>query len=278
MKKSTAIALFITLTAFFTAPAIPRAGQSGSPETAREASPAQPLPRENNRGTAPAIPRAVREARSAQPPFSKNAPSPTGDETWGGFLGWESQREANTGKRLFRKYILASGDKTPGIPATPYAGQQTRAIKALSEKEIQGLLNGAGLGFAKAAELNQYPGPLHVLQLAGELGLTPARIARVKALYTRMKSEAVALGKQIVAREKHLDTLFATRRIDEASLRDATAGIGRLRGSLRAVHLSYHLKMKTLLTPHQTAAYSRLRGYGSGGGTMDHNKHGGQQR
>ena len=36
---------------------------------------------------------------------------------------------------------------------SPYQGEQLRAIKALSEGEISSLLNGQGMGFAKAAEL-----------------------------------------------------------------------------------------------------------------------------
>jgi len=173
-------------------------------------------------------------------------------------------------------HLHADQDRPP--KTAPYAGQQTRAIKALSQKEIQGLLKGAGLGFAKAAELNHYPGPVHVLELAVELGLTPAQSTHVKALYARMKSQAVPLGEQIVAHEKHLDTLFATQRINETSLRAATSEIGRLRGTLRAIHLGYHLKMKTLLSSHQIAAYDRLRGYGSGSGAINHGKHGGHQR
>ena len=55
---------------------------------------------------------------------------------------------------------------------SPYAGQQARDIKALSPDEIQGYLTGQGMGLAKAAELNGYPGPLHVLELAAELKLT----------------------------------------------------------------------------------------------------------
>ena len=50
---------------------------------------------------------------------------------------------------------------------SPYAGQQARQVKALSKAEIEGLLAGRGLGYAKAAELNHYPGPRHVLDLAG---------------------------------------------------------------------------------------------------------------
>ena len=54
------------------------------------------------------------------------------------------------------------------MPETPYAGQQTRTIKALSDDEIAALRNGEGMGMAKAAELNGYPGPIHVLSLAAQ--------------------------------------------------------------------------------------------------------------
>ena len=52
----------------------------------------------------------------------------------------------------------------------PYAGQQARAIKSLSDEDIAALLKGEGMGMAAAAELNGYPGPAHVLQLAGSSG------------------------------------------------------------------------------------------------------------
>src|ERR1700757_2891750 len=54
----------------------------------------------------------------------------------------------------------------------PYAGQQKREIKALSEEDVAGYLGGAGMGYAKAAELNGYPGPMHVLELGDRLELT----------------------------------------------------------------------------------------------------------
>ena len=51
----------------------------------------------------------------------------------------------------------------------PYAGEQQRAIKSLSEKDIADLQAGQGMGLAKAAELNGYPGPAHVLEHADAL-------------------------------------------------------------------------------------------------------------
>ncbi len=42
------------------------------------------------------------------------------------------------------------------VAASPYAGQESREIKALSPEEISSLLSGKGMGFAKAAELNGF--------------------------------------------------------------------------------------------------------------------------
>ena len=55
-------------------------------------------------------------------------------------------------------------------PSRPYAGQQVRTIKALSDDDIAALRKGEGMGMARAAELNGYPGPKHVLDSPGSLG------------------------------------------------------------------------------------------------------------
>jgi hypothetical protein len=59
-----------------------------------------------------------------------------------------------------------------GEVLSPYTGQEKREIKALSKKEIDGYISGDGMGFAKTAELNHYPGPRHVLDLADQLQLS----------------------------------------------------------------------------------------------------------
>src|ERR1700733_4313505 len=80
---------------------------------------------------------------------------------------------------------------------TPYAGQQDRTIKALSDDDLAGLLKGDGMGFAKAAELNGYPGPKHVLDLADRLNLTAGQRQRVQAIFEKMSLSAKPLGAQL---------------------------------------------------------------------------------
>jgi len=147
---------------------------------------------------------------------------------------------------------------------SPYAGQQHRDIKSLSEQDVQNLLAGRGMGLAKSAELNRYPGPAHVLAMADRLGLSAEQKSRTKAVFDAMESQARALGKALVEREAELDRLFASRRVTRASLESSLAEISKLQGELRAVHLEAHLAQTDILTPEQVAAYVELRGYGGG--------------
>ena len=156
----------------------------------------------------------------------------------------------------------AAQEKKP--PQGSYAGEERREIKSLSAEEIEQLRQGQGMGLAKAAELNHYPGPRHVLELAAELQLTPEQRAGAQATFAQMRDEAVRLGRQIVERETELDAWFAKGNIDSGKLRTATAEIGRLQGALRAAHLAAHLEMRRLLSPAQIKKYDELRGYSNG--------------
>jgi Spy/CpxP family protein refolding chaperone len=139
-------------------------------------------------------------------------------------------------------------------------------VKTVSADEAQGLLKGEGMGMAKAAELNHYPGPRHVLQLATDLHLTPGQTAATQALFDSMHQTAVSLGEEILAREKTLDELFAGGQPSAEEVSAQVSQIAVLEGRLRAAHLLTHLKQRQLLQPEQVAAYDKLRhGPGAGG-------------
>src|SRR5215471_17006142 len=87
------------------------------------------------------------------------------------------------------------------IAETPYAGLQARQIKSLSEQQVANLKAGRGMGMALAAELNGYPGPAHVLELADRLDLTPDQRTKVQTLFDAMKAEAIPLGSKLLERE-----------------------------------------------------------------------------
>jgi Spy/CpxP family protein refolding chaperone len=165
---------------------------------------------------------------------------------------------------------------TAAAESSPYAGLEGRAIKALSEEEIADLLAGRGAGMALPAELNHYPGPKHVLELAANLRLTPDQQAETRRLFGRMQAEAVSLGEAVVTREAELDQLFSSGAAEEGALRLLVADIARLRGELRFTHLKYHLAMRRLLSMEQVTAYDTARNYAGGQGAPSGvPKHGG---
>lgn len=177
---------------------------------------------------------------------------------------------------LFASLIIVAMTAT-GIAQTtsPYTGQEQRAIKALSEEEIRDLLEARGMGLAKAAELNSYPGPLHVLQLAAELGLSDAQRKATDSLYANMRQRALSIGRHIIEAERALDRAFANGGIEPATLRSQVGAIATLQGELRAVHLEAHLAQQALLTPEQVAQYDVLRGYRGSLMPRDSHRHGG---
>jgi Spy/CpxP family protein refolding chaperone len=144
----------------------------------------------------------------------------------------------------------------------PYAGMQQRAVKALSEQQIADLQAGKGMGLALAAELNGYPGPIHVLELGDQLlNLSAEQRRRVQQLYEAMKAEAIAAGEKLIESERALDQEFAAQKMTEARLTLLAAQIGERQGALKVVHLKYHLSTAELLSAEQRQRYSGLRGY-----------------
>src|SRR6478752_5362325 len=156
--------------------------------------------------------------------------------------------------------ILASLVFVTSVNAqTPYAGMQTRPIKALSDQQVADLGAGRGMGLALAAELNGYPGPSHILELADRLDLSTEQRSRVQSLFDSMKTEAVPLGTRLIEQESRLDGLFANHTVTPESLRATTAAIAEIQGTLRETHLKYHLLTAEILTPPQMIKYAELR-------------------
>ncbi len=149
-------------------------------------------------------------------------------------------------------------------PTSPYAGEEQRALKAVSPQRAEDLTVGPGMGFSKVAELNHYPGPKHVLELAGALQLTDAQIRGVTQIRDAMEQAARRFGKQILERESELEALFASRSVEDGQVRSLVVELGRLQGELRYVHVGAHLSTARLLSAAQVASYDRLRGYTEG--------------
>jgi Spy/CpxP family protein refolding chaperone len=168
--------------------------------------------------------------------------------------------------------LVLSGAPSVAQSQQPYAGLEARPIKALSEQQIADLRAGRGMGLALAAELNGYPGPMHVLEMADALDLSDQQRAKVQELFTAMKAEAIPLGERLIAQEAELDKAFAGKTITAAALAAATEAIGATHAALPQAHLKYHLLTVHALTPAQIQQYAELRGY-KGGVQHPHRQH-----
>src|SRR5262249_3082774 len=75
---------------------------------------------------------------------------------------------------------------------SPYREQQSTAVRGLSPGEIDDLRAGRGMGLARPAELNGYPGPRHVLDAAaaGHMPMTPEQHTAVQQIFDAMSAAA----------------------------------------------------------------------------------------
>lgn len=145
----------------------------------------------------------------------------------------------------------------------PYKGFEAREITSLSQADIDELEEGAGWGLALPAELNGYPGPAHLIELAAQLGLADDQVESIEAIYDAMKADAVQKGRALIEAERALDKGFRSGGMSPAELKELIEGAETARAELRFVHLSRHLMTVELLTDDQVAEYAVLRGYRS---------------
>ncbi|HEX9161681.1 MAG TPA: Spy/CpxP family protein refolding chaperone [Thermoanaerobaculia bacterium] len=159
---------------------------------------------------------------------------------------------------------------------SPYVTNRANDIKALSPETLDAYRNGTGMGMAIPAELNGYPGPRHIIDLAEQLELTADQRKQIQSIYDDMHAGAVRLGREIVDLEQKLDRGFAQKTMTPADLQSLTAGIAARQGELRFTHLKAHLAAKSVLSASQVEKYIALRGYGGEHSEHHHDHHHGE--
>lgn len=155
--------------------------------------------------------------------------------------------------------VLGSAAAAQHVHPPPANTDASDATTALTAAAVQQLLAGEGMGLAKPAELNRYPGPKHVLELEAPLGLSPEQVQQVETIRQQMLTKAKALGKEIVAAERALDAAFAQGSISDAVLTQRVNAIAALQGELRATHLRAHLATAPVLSGDQVRKYYEHR-------------------
>lgn len=163
---------------------------------------------------------------------------------------------------LLSTNTFAQNDKTKADLRSPYTGEEQRAIKSLSQSDIEELRLGKGWGLAKAAELNGIPGPSHLLEMSEKIELSDDQHTKIKAVFTSMQKQAISLGEKIIQLEIELNDSFANKAIDVKKLKKMTSTIGDVMSELRFVHLQAHLETLKILSGEQVQKYNTIRGYG----------------
>lgn len=159
--------------------------------------------------------------------------------------------------------LLAASATAEDRLISPYRQQALSELRGLNATEIAELRAGHGMGLARAAELNGYPGPRHVLDAvhAGELQALPEQAQRVQEIFDGMNRDAQRVGAQILEEEQRLEATFSSATITDADLQSRVMRITGLRGELRTIHLRAHLATRAALSDAQVARYNELRGY-----------------
>ena len=149
---------------------------------------------------------------------------------------------------------------------SPYRDQMLTEIRGMTQQEIADLREGRGMGLARAAELNGYPGPRHLLdaEREGQLHLSPDQVRTVTRLFDTMARDAKRVGDRLLAEERDVEKEFRAGTITEPDLRGRVARIAALQGELRMIHLRTHLEARAVLSRHQLERYNELRGYTAG--------------
>jgi len=141
------------------------------------------------------------------------------------------------------------------------SNQNHKTLKSLSNNEINNYLTGKGMGFAKPAELNNYPGPRHVLDISDELSLSKNQIDKTKFLFNQMQSTAKKLGAILIDKEMDIENLFSSSKATSENLSHLLIESANIKAKIRLAHLTAHIQQKDILNKHQIIKYNEIRGY-----------------
>ena len=142
------------------------------------------------------------------------------------------------------------------------AAREGTGIPALSEAQAASYLDGKATWQASVAELNHYPSPRRVLELAEALELAEGQRRATTKLHEETRREAIRLGGELVALEQRLNRIFAWNQATADNIAKIVLDIGTLRTQFRLTHLVANIRQKPLLTEEQVRRYDELQGRG----------------
>jgi len=169
-------------------------------------------------------------------------------------------------------FLAAETDQDEAARAAAHAAKVARegtGIPALSEAQAASYLDGKAMWQASVAELNHFPSPRRVLELADALELTEGQRWDTTNLHEETRREAIRLGRELVALEQRLNRIFVWNQATTDNIEKTVLDIGTLQTQLRLTHLVASIRQKLLLTEEQVRLYDELQGRGMDSGKSD---------
>ncbi|MGK7294708.1 MAG: Spy/CpxP family protein refolding chaperone [Candidatus Wenzhouxiangella sp. M2_3B_020] len=155
--------------------------------------------------------------------------------------------------------IAVHADEADSAPAESES-TTTDLPPSLTPRDVRQLREGRGMGMARVAGVNGYPGPMHVLRQAEALELSEEQVAESEALRSRVHERSREIGERIIEAEARLNALFEAGSVDRGAMREVLGEIADLRADLRAVHLEAHLDQAAVLTEQQLEKMGEMGG------------------
>ena len=174
----------------------------------------------------------------------------------------ETQIQATKMKSFFCTFLMLCSLNLFAAPVE--VNQEHQTIKALSDQEINGFLKGKGMGQGKPAELNNYPGPRHVMELSNKLNLTGDQLNETQKIFKTMQSTSIKYGELLIKKEMEIENMFHEKIAESKKLEKLITESAILKSKIRYAHLVAHIQQKALLTDHQIHTYNQLRAYVDG--------------
>ena len=171
-------------------------------------------------------------------------------------------------------FSTTATDPDEAARAAAHAAKVARegtGIPALSEAQAASYLDGKAMWQASVAELNHFPSPRRVLELADALELTEGQRRATTKLHEETRQEAIRLGWELVALEQKLNRIFVWNQATADNIAKTVLDIGTLQTQLRLTHLVASIRQKSLLTEEQVRRYDELQGRGMDSGKISNN-------
>jgi hypothetical protein len=155
--------------------------------------------------------------------------------------------------------VLSVSTHTIWAQATDSVVVKHSPIKIMTDEQYNAALSGDDINkVAYVASLYRYPYPDQVLKYKTHLKLSAQQITKLNDINATLKMKKNEVGLSIVQTERTIDSLFRTRKVNEAVIVFYTNRYGAYQGEYRGALLIACYNTRKVLNPVQLTQYNEL--------------------